>query len=176
MTTPETFDLYYYSEDRANCEPWNWYSLNDFLDEGFEPTKAQEWLDADVSPDEARHYKRLGMTASQAWEWRMVPQVVQGFRDGGFGIDDAWAWASEGIFGHEAMFWRAAGYTPAEAAAIREVSRPLAQAVVWALTDLGPADALDHATHGANPADFLRPPVMVGDEDARLWWPPFDGH
>jgi hypothetical protein len=97
----------------------------------------------------------------------MVPEAIQSFLHGGFDKDEAWAWATEEIFGYEAMFWRHAGYAPTEAAAIRRATEPTAQAVLWALTGLASADALGHATLGANPADFLRPPELEAPAPAQ---------
>lgn len=166
MSTPQPFDLHTYSEERANCEPWNWYRLNDFVKAGFEPQAAQGWLDADVSPDDARHFTKLGMSPAQAWEWAMRPQLVQSYHECGFEIAEAWDWANVEIWGHEAMFWRHGGYTPQQAWALRRVTTPASVCVLWALTGLPADDALEHAEHGANPADFLHPPVADLDEDA----------
>lgn len=162
---PPIFHLSYQSMERLNCEPWQWYTLDNFTDDGFDPSDAQEWLDADVSPDQAKHFKRLGMTPTDAWTWQMVPEAVQSFVDGGFTPDEAWDWADYEILGHEAMFWRYTDYTPEQASALRSVTEPVTQCVLWALTGLSAVDALDHATHGANPIDFLLEPELEGPGD-----------
>jgi hypothetical protein len=166
MTTPHSFDLRYQSEQRANCEPWNWYTLHDFLDHGLfnDPERAQKWLDADMTPVQASHYEAMGMTPTDAWAWGMVPDAVRSFRDAGFELGEAWSWANHLIFGYEAMFWRYGGYTPEEANALRTSSEPFdpALTVLWALTNLSAVEALEHALGGANPADFLRPPMLEG--------------
>jgi hypothetical protein len=171
MSTPKRFDLLSYSEQRANCAPENWYSIEDFVEAGFDRRQAQFWLAADVSPAEAMAYENLDLSPSQAWEWRMVPHVVQSFMEAGFDRDTAWQWADVEIFGHEAMFWRHAGYAPEEAAAVRAATRPVGQSVLWALTGLHPEEAFDHATHGSNPADFLSPPILEGPAERKDRWP-----
>ncbi|MFW5469529.1 hypothetical protein ACOCJ4_05725 [Knoellia sp. CPCC 206435] len=168
---PPKFDLAYQSAERANCDPWQWYTLDDFVEAGFDRDllEAQAWLDADVYPDQAMAYKALGMSPEDAWAWGMVPEAVRSFVDCGFQKDETWDWAYSGAFGYEAMFWRDAGYTPTQAAALRTVTKPIAQAVLWAVTGLPFADALEHATHGANPADFLTLPetdATAGDAAA----------
>lgn len=174
---PLTFDLHYQSEERANCETWNWYTLDDFLNDGFDgrPDVAQAWFDADVSPEQARLFEKLGMGPQDAWDWCMVPEAVQSFIDGGFSKDEAWDWANVDIFGYEAMFWRHGGFTPWEAHVLRDLGKPVAQTVLWAVTGLSPAEAFDHARGGANPADFLAPPeleaswpALPDDWDGRL--------
>ena len=163
---PPSFHLTYQSEERVNCPPWNWYTLDDFLEGGFAdaPDRAQAWFDADVSPEQALDYEKLGLTPAGAWDWGMVPQAVESYMDGGFDRDEAWAWADHMIFGHEAMFWRHGGFTPTDADRLRRAWEPEdpALAVLWALTGLSAEDALDHALHGANPADFLSPPEQDG--------------
>jgi len=164
MSTRRSFDLTYQTEERSNCEPWNWYTLDDFLENGYHdnPAAAQAWLDADVSPQQARLYEEMGMSQQDAWDWGMVPEAVQSFLHGGFTRDEAWDWAEHDIFGYEAMFWRHGGFTPREADALRNLGTSAGQPALWAVTGLSPADALDHAMHGASAADFLAPPELEG--------------
>ncbi|CAN7265819.1 hypothetical protein [Knoellia sp. LjRoot47] len=164
MTTPPPFNLLSQSETRANCQPWNWYTLEDFIEHGFDedPAAAQDWFDADVSPEQARLYITMGMTPQDAWGWCMVPEAVQSFLHAGFERGEAWEWASEDIFGYEAMFWRESGFTPEQARVLRTATKPVAQSVLWTLTGLSFRDALEHAEKGANPAEFLTPPELEG--------------
>lgn len=158
---PPMFDLKYQSEERANCEPWQWYSLDDFIKAGFDQSTAEAWLGADVSPAQAAEYVRLGMSPQDAWGWGMVPEAVRSFLEGGFDKEEAWEWANWAIFGYEAMFWRDGGYTPFQASVMRETTKPVAQAVLWALTGLCPQDAWEHANSRANPAAFLTRPKLL---------------
>lgn len=166
---PPTFDLHYQSEQRANCEPYNWYVLDDYLVNGFDgrAAAAQEWMDADIYPEQALLFEEMGMGPQDAWNWGMVPDAVRSFIDGGFTKEEAREWATCEIFGYEAMFWRAAGYSPWDAHLLRTTTEPVAQAVLWAVTGLPAADALEHARAGANPADFLNPPEVEVSPQAR---------
>ncbi|WP_406831750.1 hypothetical protein ABEG17_02735 [Pedococcus sp. KACC 23699] len=160
MTTPHHFDLYYYSEQRANCDASNWYAFEDYVEMGFTPERAKEWFDSDVTPEHAMAFQMQGMGPSDAWRWRLVPEIVAGFRARTFTQEQARDWADAEIFADEAMFWQHAGYSPSEAFMIRAASADVAQAVLWSLTGLSPADAMDHAAHGAEPVGFLCPPLM----------------
>lgn len=180
---PPTFDLRYQSEQRANCEPYNWYVLDDYRVNGFggRAAAAQAWMDADIYPEQAVLFEKMGMGPEDAWNWGLVPEAVRSFIDGGFTKEEAQEWATWGIFGHEAMFWRAAGYGDWDAQVLRRITEPVAQAVLWAVTGMSAADALEHALAGANPADFLNPPelevpweAMWDDWDGRLLWIPED--
>lgn len=66
MTTPPFFDLRYYAERRANCETWNWYDLDDFVEVGFTAERAQEWREADIIPSHAEQFQNFGFCPREA--------------------------------------------------------------------------------------------------------------
>jgi len=180
---PPTFDLRYQSLERANYEPCYWYTLDTYLENGFHSRRddAQDWMDADIYPEQALLFEDMGMGPQEAWNWGMVPEAVKSFIDAGFTRHDAWEWATCEIFGYEAMFWRSAGYSPLDARVLRTITEPVAQAVLWAVTGMSAADALEHARAGANPGGFLNPPqlevpwqALWDDWDGRLRWIPDD--
>lgn len=159
MTNKNAYEMCYWIDRREDDEgPWR---AADYVAAGMTAEDAALWDSSWVLPGWAPVFAAGGMDPEEAMEWGLHPVLALGYGEAGIRPAEGRLWAEQHVGPEEVRIWTFAGYDFESWALLHgehshHVGSPLyMMMLLWAVTGIEPAEALEHVRDRVGPERFL---------------------